>query len=65
MKRKPIRFPERAATLVLVDRLVSVRPIALSTLPRYTAGVSIPAWLEVATAQAGAVNVVTLRSYRP
>lgn len=59
--------------LVLVDRLVSVSGIALSStgnknvgsvaLPRYTSGVGVQAWLEVTTATATTAPVVSMNSY--
>lgn len=60
-------------TLVLVDRLVSVSGIALSStgnknvgsvaLPRYTSGVGVQAWLEVTTATATTAPIVSMNSY--
>lgn len=58
---------------VLVDRLVSVSGIALSStgnknvgsvaLPRYTSGVGVQAWLEVTTATATTAPIVSMNSY--
>jgi hypothetical protein len=58
---------------VLVDRLVSVSGIALSStgnknvgsaaLPRYTDGVGVRAWLEVTTATTTTAPIVSMNSY--
>lgn len=62
-----------ASVLVLVDRLVSVSGVVLSStgnknlgtvaLPRYTDGKGVRAWLEVTTATTTTAPVVTLNSY--
>lgn len=71
-----LEFGARATVgcvLVLVDRLVSVSGIALSStgnknvgsvaLPRYTDGKNVRAWLEVTTATATTAPIVSMNSY--
>lgn len=60
-------------TIILVDRLVAVSGIALTSaatvtvntaaLPRYTSGTGIQAWLEITTALSVAAPAVNLQSY--